>query len=402
VSASPIPAADAPVAITGLGLITPLGDRPEAVAEAMRAGRSALAPAEGSGWAEARIADFEATRYANIRGLRLYSRPTRMGICAARLALSDSGLESAGLPAEQLGTVTASTFGHLETLLEYDRSVVAAGPLRGNPALMPLSLPSSPGAAVALSFGAKAFSMSLSDGATSSLDALGLGARLVAAGRARACLVVGAFGLCPELSLAASRAGLLAPAGAYRVLDRRRRGSALGEGAGAVVLERVEDARARGAEPRGLVLGQAGAFALRPADRAEALRRACEDALRAAGLAPGGVGLVSSGANGSPEGDAAEARALAAALGPAAADAPVMAVKSGLGDSIDASGMLQALAALAAMRSGRAPPILGLEDPEVAGLRYLTAETAVDAGAALVTSAAPGGACSALVLARGG
>jgi len=387
------------IAVTGVGVLTPLGDTLEAVASALATGRSAVEPdAELAGTGMARLKDFDATRYANVRGLRLYSRPTRLAICAVKLALGDARLDQAAMEPEQLGTVTASTFGHLETLIEYDRAVVTSGLARANPALMPLSLPSTPGAAIALAFGAKAFSISLADAGVSSLDALGLGARLLQAGRARTCVVVGTFSPTAELAISAMRAGMLAPADAFRVFDRRHRGTALGEGAAAFVLERSADAEARGVQPSAFVTGQVSTFAPDAADVPTALRRACDRALRAAGVAPSEVGLVSAGADGSPHGDRDEARALIDLLGSAAGRTPVTAVKASFGDTLDAAGLLQAAVALAALRSGKAPPIAHLEEPDVAGLAYITRERVIEGRHALVTSRSQTGACSALVL----
>jgi len=390
-----------PVAVTGASVLTPLGDSPSTLFAALLARRTAVVPlADLGGAAGAAIADFEATRYANVRGLRLYNQPTRLAICAAKLALADSGVEAAGLPKEQVGVILASTFGHLETLIEYDRSLVTVGPQRTNPALMPLAIPSAPGAAIALAFGAKAFSVTLSDGGASSLDALGLGAALVGGGRAKACVVVGAFSACRDLVLAAGRAGLLAQASDYRVFDRRRSGLAFCEAAAAVVLERPEDARARGGRPRALLGGQASTFASDPGRLAPSLGRACEKALRAAGVTPAEVDLVCSGASGSRPGDAAEAHAIADVLGGAAARVPVSAPKANLGDSWDASGLVQAVSAISAMESGKAPPIVGLEDAEVPGPNYLLEEASLAVHHALVTSISHDGACSALVLSR--
>lgn len=389
-----------PVAITGVGVLTPLGDSLESLETSLRAGKVAVkAVAELEGAAAARIADFEATRYANVRGLRLYSRPTRLGICASRLALAGAGLET-GIAPEDLGVVAASTFAHVETLLEYDRSVVSAGIARTNPALMPLAIPSAPGAAIALSFAAKAFSITLADGGTSGLDALGLGARLLAAGRARACLVVGMYPVVPELVLSASRAGILAPAADFRVLDRRRCGTAFGEAGVAFVLEDLDLARTRGAVPLAIVSGQGAAFDLGSAGMEGALARACRAALAGAAVTAGEIGLVSSGAGGSVEGDRAEARALLAVLGDAASRTVVTAPAGNLGDSMDAMGLVATLVAIAAMRSGVAPPIARFEQPEVAGLRYAAAELAIDARSALVTSTSLSGGASAVVLSR--
>jgi 3-oxoacyl-[acyl-carrier-protein] synthase II len=133
------------VCVTGVGLLTPLGDGCAAVAEALCAGRTALAPApELEGAAQARIADFDANRYAKIRGMRLYNRATQLGICATKLALADAGLEASPLPPEQLGLVEASTLSHLDTLVEYDRSLVVNGTQRSNHSLMALSIPTAP------------------------------------------------------------------------------------------------------------------------------------------------------------------------------------------------------------------------------------------------------------------
>ena len=389
-----------PIAISGVGLITPLGDTLAGVGEALRSGQRAVAPAvdlEGAG--EARILDFDATRYATIRGMRVYNRSTRLGICATKLALVDSGLDSQVCPSEEFGVVTASTSGHLDTLIEYDRSLVTAGLQRTNPALMPLAIPSAPGAMIALSFGAKAFSMTLSHGATSSLDALGLGARLLESRRARACVVVGMFALCPELSLAASRAGMFAPAEEFRVFDRRSRGTGFGEGAAAVLLERLDDCRNRGATPKAFLHGHGSAFAARPHAVSSALQRACQAAMRSARISPGDIRLVSAGADGVRKRDRSEATVLVDLLGEAASRTPIVAVKANLGESLDAGGMIQTLAAVFALRSGTAPPIPALDEPEVPGLRYARGDTPVGGGHALVTSTSTSGACSALVIA---
>lgn len=438
--------AEAPVAIavTGMGVLTPLGDSVTSLLESLQAGRRSVQPApepELAGVLESRIADFDAVRYANVRGMRIYNRTTRLGISAVRLALTDAGLAEAGAGAgatsapgavrsEELGVIVASTFGHLDTLMEYDRSLATDGIQRTNPALMPLGLPSAPGAAIALSFVAKAFSITLADEGASSLDAVALGARLLADGRARVCVVVGAFAPFLELTLAAMRSGILAKSGHLRVFDRGRAGTAFGEGAAALVLEREADARLRGAPIKGLVVGQASTFASRTAASgaaatggaangstegaadggAAAISRACVLALGTARIDPSQLGVVSSGANGSVAGDLAEALALREALGASAGHTPVIAIKGNLGEGLDAGGLLQAIVALSALRSGQAPPglppILELAEPEVPGLRYARAESGSSARGggvkgrhALVTATSSTGACSALILA---
>jgi 3-oxoacyl-[acyl-carrier-protein] synthase II len=297
----------------------------------------------------------------------------------------------------EFGLVTASTYSHLDTLIEYDKGLATLGMQRTNPILMPLGLPSAPGAATGLSLVTKAFSITLNDGGASGLAALGLAARQVAEGRAQVCVVAGAFTIFPELLTSAFRAGLLSNAERFRVFDRLSAGLAFGEAAAALVLETSERAASRGRSPLGFVRAESSRFSPTAADLGPALARACEAALRRARVAPDKVALACAGANGQPAVDDAHAHALGKVLG-RDARAAVTAPKASLGESFDPSGLLQAIVALGALRARRAPPIAGFEQPRVSGLRYLSQATEIGPGAALLTSTSPSGGCSALVL----
>jgi 3-oxoacyl-(acyl-carrier-protein) synthase len=387
------------VAVTGVGVITPLGDSLAALGEALLAGRTAVARLTESGATlGARLPDFQANRYAAVRGMRIYSRATQLGICAARLALTDAGLAAA--PGKDLGLIASFSFAHLQTLLEYDRSLVTRGVQQTNPALMPLGIPSAPGAVAAIAFSAQAFSITLSDGGAGGLDALGLAARLLAQGRARACVVLSASAHCDELALSASRAGLLAGQGAFRVFDGASRGTAFGEAGVALVLEPLDVAKSRGVRRWGALRAQRSRFGARAAERAPALRRAAQAVLDASGTTWGELAFISSGANGVPEVDRCEARALSDLGGARAADMPVVAVKAALGETLEAAGLLQSALALHSLASGQAPPIAGLASPALPGLDYATGPRALRPGPALVTATSITGACSALLLAN--
>ena len=387
--------ASSAIAVTGMGVITPLGDSPVALAEALAAGRTSIADLpEPSPASASRLIDFEATRYANIRGMRVYNRASRLGICATRLAMTDAQLDS--IPAEEMGVVFATRYAHLDTLIEYDRALVTVGPSRTNAALMPLAIASVPGSVTALSFGLKAFSITLSNGDAGGLDALSLCMHLLEQGRARAAVVVSANSLCNEIVLSAARAGLLADAKNVRVFDRDSRGVALGEAAVALVLERADHARQRGAQAKAILRGQASRFAPRPDLISAALTRAARRALQVAHSAPADLALVSSAGSGAPATDRAEALTLIDVLGEE--KTPVTAVKAALGDADACSGLLQTFAAITSLSARTASPIPGLANPAVLGLNYVTQATPLRGNQALVTATARTGSCSALVL----
>jgi 3-oxoacyl-[acyl-carrier-protein] synthase II len=387
------------VCITGLSAFTPFGVGIGVLGTALEQGRvcvepSAVLPDVGV----ASIRDFDPQLHANVRGMRVYARPTQLEICAAALALADAGLAAESIDPRELGLVTASSYSHLETLLAYDRGLVTAGMQRTNPTLMPLGLPSAPGAATGLALSARAFSITLNDGGASGLAALGLGARLVAAGRARACVVAGAFTPISELLLSASRAGQVCSAERYRVLDIDAAGFAFGEAAAAVVLEPTQLALQRGRAPLGIVCSEASRFSANEAGLGAALGRAAAAALRAARIGPERVSLACVGANGRREEDEAHVQALSRVLGAQVGRVPVTAPKASLGESLDPSGLLQSIVALSALRARRAPPIARFAVPRAPGLRYLSELAELDAGAALLTAISPSGSCSALVL----
>jgi 3-oxoacyl-(acyl-carrier-protein) synthase len=146
------------------------------------------------------------------------------------------------------------------------------------------------------------------------------------------------------------------------------------------------------------VHGDASVFANDEAAQEGALARACRSALDRSGYAPRQLSLVCAGANGVPTNDGAEARALVALLGRESEHACITAPKSSLGESFDASGVVQAVVALEALRSRVAAPIVGLAEPSVTGLHYAMRATELEPGCALVTSNARSGACSALLL----
>ena len=420
------------VAVTGVSAFTPFGMGADVLAKALNDGRVAVEAGDSMpGAGAATIRDFDANRFARVRGMQVYPRATQLEICAALHALKDAGhitalpdepitpltasvqgpVASPSTPAHDkagtslqpldLGLVTASTFSHMETAIEYDRGLVSLGLQRTNPTLMPIGLPSAPGAATALSIPAKAFCITLSDGGAGGLAALAMGAKLISSGRARVCVVAGAFTIYQELLQSHSHAGLLASAEDYRVLDETAAGIAFGEAAAAIVLELPDEAKKRGHRPLGFVRASASRFAANSEDRATMLALSCAGALRGSHLTPEDVSLACVGANGHGSTDEVHAAALSTSFGSSAGRLCVTAPKANLGESLDPSGLLQCIVALTAMRTHVVPPIPRLKSPRVRGLHYASQSTEIDAGSAIVTATSPTGVCTALISEQG-
>lgn len=200
-------------------------------------------------------------------------------------------------------------------------------------------------------------------------SAIAIGADLLRAGRADAMVVGGADQLSHAMLAMFDRMRLLSP-DVVRPFDRAREGLLLGEGAAALVLEREADARARGACVRGRVLGWANVAEAHhitaPHPEGRGAIRAIERALAHAQLEASAVDHVSAHGTGTPANDAAEARAIRAALGAAADAAPVTALKSMLGHAQGAASAIEGVACLLAIRDGAIPPVANheLRDPD--------------------------------------
>jgi len=400
------------VVITGAGIVSPLGDSPAAVHEALCAGRVrmgpvTLFPTDGLGSRPAaEIPSFAPQAYLGDRNLRPLDRTAQLAASAAALALADAGWTGAAREGRELGLVLGTQFGSVRTIAEFDRRALTAGPEYASPMDFANTVINAAAGQTAIVHGLRGVNSTIAAGAASGLQAVAYGADLVRAGRATALLAGGAEELSFEALYGFARAGRLAPGGDGPPVPFApgRRGFALGEGAALVVLEDADEAAARGARVLGEVLGHGWAYGGRAGEAvardARAHARAVGRALEAARLAPQSIDLVGAGANGSVAGDLAEASGLRCALGERARAVPVTAPKAGLGEALGAAGAMQVVVLLESIRSRFVPGIPGLDrvDPEVglAGARSAGHDLAI--GRALVSAASGDGYCGALVL----
>ncbi len=392
------------VAITGVGLVSPLGDSLESLSAALLAGESGLGPLElfplPNGVAASirvgEIRDFEPERYLGERNLRPLDRTSRLLCAAASRAFDDAQLDNEQRFGLDVGLVVGTTYCSLRTIAEFDRRGQKLGPGYASPLDFANSVINAAAGQAAIWFGLTGVNATISSAEASGLQAIAYAADLVASGQVDAVLAGGAEELAPESFLAYARAGRI---GAERPIpfDAARDGFAPAEGAAFVVLESERSARARGARIYGFVLGHGVASGDGSVERA--VRVALDDAHVSAEA----LSFVMSGASGSRAGDAAEAHGLARVLGDGAT-LPIAAIKSLLGEALGASGGLQVAATLGAFVRGEIAGVLGLgECDQEISLAGVTAQAQTISSnghgmVALVTALAADGPAVALVL----
>jgi 3-oxoacyl-[acyl-carrier-protein] synthase II len=360
------------VVISGIGVISPLGVGRDAFWDGLAEGRLGVRPIAGlEALPEAyryagQLGEFRPEDIIGSKGLKYLNDATRLLLCTAELARRDARLEIAPDTAEDVGVVVASSFSNVGDCVGFYESLLSAGE-RTNALRFPNLFINIAGGNLAIRFGIRGLNTTVTNGATSSLDALQHGLTALRCGRARVLLVGGLEVLSAPVVEGFWRAGVLGDTMAPRPFDRRRRGLILAEGCGVLVLETADAARDRGARVYGEVAGygsvpvEAGEEAVATAEAiAEAMRRA----LAAAGTDAGEVDWVAAGAGSSPSGDRGEAMALRRLFAAEPRRLRTSAIKSMLGDAGAASGMLQVIACLLAAQHDRVPPTVNCEDED--------------------------------------
>jgi 3-oxoacyl-[acyl-carrier-protein] synthase II len=356
--------------ITGAGVISSLADSPAGLHAALCEGRSGIKPveafaADGLGALRAgEVRPFEPRLYLGDRNLRPVDRTARLLLAAAQRALEDAGWTAERRKEHEVGLVLGTNYCSVRTIAEFDRRGMQLGPSYVSPFDFANSVINAAAGQAAIWHDLRGVNSTLSAGEASGLMAIASAADLIRTGRAHALLAGGVEELCFESFLGFQHAGRLCPPEDEPLpFDARRSGFALAEGAALLMLEEAEAAAARGARVLGEVQGCGAAFdAL--SDAQGTVARAVRLALEDAALGPEEIGCLSAAANGSVEADRQEALGVAAALGARAADLPVTAIKSMLGEALGASGALQAVALLGTLADGALPGIRGLEQTE--------------------------------------
>jgi 3-oxoacyl-[acyl-carrier-protein] synthase II len=351
------------VVITGMGAVTPLGVGALPLYERWAAGVVGIEDGMGA------CLDFEPSEHFSVKEARRLDRFSQFGVVA-----SDEAVASAGWNGEKpydpmrISTILATGIGGISTVETNHDLMRQKGANRISPLGIPMYMPNAGAAAVSMRHGLQGQSFGIVSACTSGAHAIGLAARMIQYGDADAVVAGGAEATLTEFGFACFRAvQALSEIGISRPFDERRDGFVMGEGAGVLVLEEAEAAKARGANIIGEIAGygstsDAGHLTApdptgRPASMALTL------AMQDAGITPEDISYVNAHGTSTDLNDASETLALKLALGEYAYKIPISSTKSTIGHLLGAAGAVEAIATVQALNARVVPPTLGLEFP---------------------------------------
>ena len=363
------------VVVTGLGMTTPVGGDVASSWSAILAGQSGVRPIDAEWITEqpSRIAGQLAVEPSEVLSkveTRRLDRSQQAAVIAAREAWQDAGAPA--VEPERLGTVIGTGIGGVTSLLEAYDTLNERGWSRVSPHMVTMIMPNGPAAVVGLEIGARAGVHAPVSACASGAEAIANAARMIRDGRADVVLTGGTEAVISGITMAGFSAMRALstrnddPTAASRPYDTDRDGFVMGEGAGIVVLESRDHAKARGATVYGVYGGAGmtsdGHHIAQPDPEGGGAARAMTAALADAGVYAADVHHVNAHATSTPQGDIAEAVAIRRALGSAADQALVTGTKSMTGHLLGGAGAIESIFTILALRDRTAPPTINLEN----------------------------------------
>jgi 3-oxoacyl-[acyl-carrier-protein] synthase II len=362
------------VAVTGIGVVSPLGPDAETTWEGLIAGRSGIGPITHFDASDqtSRIAGeadgFVPTDWFDARTLRRTDRFLQLALAASRMAVADADLAVEGIGRERVGVYVGSGIGGLETLCDAANRLERSGPRRISPYTIPRLIVNMAPGMIAIEIGARGANFSVVSACATGNHCIGEAFRAIRGGQLDACIAGGSEAPILPLGVASfARMRALSkrnddPTAASRPFDADRDGFVMAEGAGILVLEELDLARRRGvtilAEVVGYGLTCDAHHVTQPSPDGEGAARCMADTLRDAGLSPAEVGYINAHGTSTPTNDAAETRAIRRVFGDHADRLAVSSTKSATGHLLGAAGGLEAAVTSLALHRGILPPTL--------------------------------------------
>jgi 3-oxoacyl-[acyl-carrier-protein] synthase II len=395
------------VAVTGIGMMTGLGNTRDEVWASMLAGQCGIRDVtgiDGSGYRSRKVAEvrpYPADPTVPSKVWRRFSRSDQTALIASREALADAGVLDGALDPQRVGVFFGSGTADLARNEEWFDEMLRRGLKRAEPRKIFNTFSSTPSDVVASHFGFEGPKTSVLSACSSSTVAIGYGAGLIAAGQADVALV-GASDMICRLTLSGFNALRLVDGEPCRPFCRTRNGMNLGEGAAVLVLENSSRARRRGARIYAEILGYGvcceAYHPTSPEPEGRAVARLIENALRMAGVSPDQIDHITA----TPQNDRAEARGIRLVWGDRARHIPVTSVKSMVGHCLGAAGAVEAATLALSLAAGVVPPTVNHReaDPDCDIDLVIHDAREVRMRCGVSTSLAFGGNDAALVMAR--
>jgi 3-oxoacyl-[acyl-carrier-protein] synthase II len=390
------------VVVTGMGIVSPLGCGVEPTWANILAGKSgarriddfqvddiACQVAHRVPLGDTAEGKFNADDWMDVKDQRKVDPFIIYAMAAAKQAIDDAGCEpKTKEEQERTGTLIGSGIGGLGGIYETSVILHERGPRRVSPFFIPGRLINLASGYVSIRFGLKGPNHSVVTACSTGAHAIGDSWRLIAMGDADVMVAGGAESCVNRIALAGFAACRALstnfndqPEKASRPYDKDRDGFVMGEGAGVVVLEEYERAKARGAKIYGEVVGygmSGDAYHITaPSEDGDGGFRAMQAAVKRAGISPGDIDYINAHGTSTPLGDEIELGAVTRLLGDKAAGAAMSSTKSAIGHLLGAAGSVEAIFCLLAMRDGVAPPTLNLDNPSVESVINLVPHTPV-------------------------
>ncbi len=367
------------VVVTGLGIVSPVGNNLKQAWDNIIAGNSGVITidkfdtADFSAKIAATVKDFDATPVIPAKELKKMDTFIHYGLCAADEALKDSGLEITEDNAERVGVAIGSGIGGLPMIEVNNEKLNSGGPRKISPFFVPGSIINMISGNFSIRYGAKGPNIAIVTACSTGTHSIGESARIIAYGDADVMFAGGAEMASSPLGIAGFAAARALstrnddPAAASRPWDRDRDGFVLGDGAGVLVLEEYEHAKARGAtiycEVAGFGYNSDAYHMTMPVQDGSGAGKCMKLAMNDAGINAEDIDYVNAHGTSTPAGDVAETNAVKNALGNHATSVAVSSTKSMTGHLLGAAGGIEAVFSVMAIKDQVAPPTINLETP---------------------------------------
>lgn len=367
------------VAVTGLGCVTPVGCSMSTTWTALTEGRSGITPisffdaTDYPSSIAGEVQDFDPLARLSNKESRKMDRFVQLGMVAGLEAYDDAGLNG-GFDKERFGVLVGAGIGGLETIERTTNTLLEKGPRRVSPFYIPSSIINMVSGNLSIMLDAQGPNLAIATACTTGTHSIGMAARLIQYGEATVMVAGGTESSVTPTSMAGFGAAKALsrrnhdPAGASRPWDIERDGFVLGEGAGVVVLEELEQAKNRGAriyaELIGFGMSGDAHHMTQPSTGGEGASRCMANALSDSCIDASEIDYINAHGTSTPQGDLGETLAIKRTFGPTAYKLMVSSNKSMLGHLLGAAGGVEAVATVLSLHHGVIPPTINLETPD--------------------------------------